>query len=229
MSLILDALRKSEAERRLGQAPDLHSPAPLLTRRAPPSRSPWPFVTGAVAVLALAAAAWWFLPKRDAAPVSTDIAGNDSTNDIERIAPTLAPSPLPVAAPTTLVSAPAPAPVAAIAASPTPKIDIPPAPSPIPAPLPAPALRPAPDPQAAPAAESALPSLSALSSIQRAALPPLKMSMHVWAEAPGDRFAIVDGQRVAEGARLPGVVVASIRTDGLVLDIDGRLYLLPRP
>jgi hypothetical protein len=37
MSLILDALRKSEAERRRGQAPSLYSQAPqLTTRRRPP-------------------------------------------------------------------------------------------------------------------------------------------------------------------------------------------------
>ena len=78
-------------------------------------------------------------------------------------------------------------------------------------------------------ADPELPTISALSSEQRAAMPPLKMSMHVWAEQPADRFVIIDGQHVGEGARLPGAVVAQIRRDGVVLDVDGRLYLLPRP
>jgi len=36
MSLILDALRKSEAERRRGQSPSLYSASPMPTTRARP-------------------------------------------------------------------------------------------------------------------------------------------------------------------------------------------------
>ena len=53
--------------------------------------------------------------------------------------------------------------------------------------------------------------------------------MHVYSDEPARRFAIIDGQRVAEGARLGPGVVAQIRRDGVVIDIDGRRVLLPKP
>ena len=68
MSLILDALRKSEAERRRGQAPSLYSQAPVLTTRR---RPPWHVllaIAGA-ALLLLAAGVYWF---RDQGPVTKE-------------------------------------------------------------------------------------------------------------------------------------------------------------
>lgn len=60
MSLILDALRKSEAERKRGQAPGLHSGAGRLRER---DREWLPYASAA-AVLALAGGgAWWLLGK----------------------------------------------------------------------------------------------------------------------------------------------------------------------
>jgi general secretion pathway protein B len=96
------------------------------------------------------------------------------------------------------------------------------------------ALPPAPAPSdvapvAAPPAEDALPTLAILSPGERAALPALKLSMHVWNETPAKRFAIVDGQRIVEGAQLGGAVVTQIRRDGVELDVNGRRVLLPRP
>jgi general secretion pathway protein B len=77
--------------------------------------------------------------------------------------------------------------------------------------------------------EDALPTLAILSPGERAALPALKLSMHVWNETPARRFAIVDGQRIVEGAQLGGAVVTQIRRDGVELDVNGRRVLLPRP
>lgn len=58
MSLILEALKKSEAERRLGRAPDLLTP----TATAEPERRPWLWLWGAVfglaAVLVLVLVLW---------------------------------------------------------------------------------------------------------------------------------------------------------------------------
>ncbi len=52
MSLILDALRKSEAERRRGQAPDLYAELPPLIPRAAARRPAWPWwLAGGLAVL----------------------------------------------------------------------------------------------------------------------------------------------------------------------------------
>ena len=71
--------------------------------------------------------------------------------------------------------------------------------------------------------------MAVLDAATRGALPPLKLSMHVYADEPARRFAIIDGQRVAEGARLGGGVVAQIRRDGVVIEVDGRRVLLPKP
>ncbi len=57
MSLILEALKKSEAQRRLGHAPGLMTP----TLEAPHERGWWPFAMALLVVAVVAAAAaWWF-------------------------------------------------------------------------------------------------------------------------------------------------------------------------
>lgn len=71
--------------------------------------------------------------------------------------------------------------------------------------------------------------LAALSTERRNQLPPLKLSMHVYAEEAGKRFAIIDGQRITEGSSIGSAVVRAIRRDGVLLDVDGSNYLLPRP
>ena len=74
-----------------------------------------------------------------------------------------------------------------------------------------------------------LPSIAVLSASERASLPPLKLSMHVWNSEPGKRFAIIDGQRVTEGSTVGACIIEQIRRDGVVLNISGRRVLLPRP
>lgn len=61
MSLILEALKKSEAKRRLGEAPDLETPFAAQHRR----RSPLPLI---VAAILIAAGAGWWLLRTPAAP-----------------------------------------------------------------------------------------------------------------------------------------------------------------
>lgn len=58
MSLILEALRKSEAERRRGLPPDLHAELPPIAQPARAVALPWPWLAGAVALAAAAALAW---------------------------------------------------------------------------------------------------------------------------------------------------------------------------
>ena len=72
--------------------------------------------------------------------------------------------------------------------------------------------------------------LGSLSAAERNALPTLKVSMHVYASDPAQRFMIVDGQRVGEGARLAdGVILVRIRHDGAEIDAHGMRLLLPKP
>ncbi|WP_146907237.1 general secretion pathway protein GspB [Arenimonas daejeonensis] len=75
-----------------------------------------------------------------------------------------------------------------------------------------------------------LPRLAELPASDRAQLPPLKLSMHVYAEDPAQRFVILDGKRLHEGASpAAGLVLEQIRRDGLVLSVNGQRVLLARP
>jgi len=233
MSLILDALRKSEAERRRGQSPDLFAPSPMVTPRvARHGIQTWQVVI-VIAAIALLAGVWWNLRANH---VKTD-------ESIASIPVLTEPKPAPTAAATVVAastpahhddpsarSETAPALVAAktaptVAAAPvtpstTPSAQLPP-------PIPPSASTSAATTNSD--ADEALPNIAALDDAQRSALPALKISMHVWSATPAQRFAIVDGQRVTEGSSLSGNIVSEIRRDGIVLDINGRRYLLPRP
>lgn len=60
-------------------------------------------------------------------------------------------------------------------------------------------------------------------------LPPLRVSMHVYADEPARRFAIIDGQRHHEGGTLqPGLTLVEIRRDGLRLRWQDRVLWVPR-
>lgn len=255
MSLILEALRKSEAARQLGRAPGLHTPMP---GRDPRDGRRWHWLGWmALLVASGAGAAWWFMQP---APLPTAAVSAAPANDAVRAAPQAGspdlvppavvpapPAPVPIvtalpdhpqAPRATPDAAPDPAatrtaPVATTATSqPASAASSPPAalPSPLAATT-APVRASATTANAtAPAPDEYLPSVWDLPPAVRGALPPLKVSMHVWAEQPQRRILIVDGQRIGEGARLAdGVRVEAIRRDGAVLDLRGRRVLLPRP
>lgn len=61
----------------------------------------------------------------------------------------------------------------------------------------------------------------------RDALPPLRMSMHLWNENPAQRFAIIDGRRITEGDAIGDVRVVRIERDGVLLEWQGRGIRLP--
>jgi general secretion pathway protein B len=90
----------------------------------------------------------------------------------------------------------------------------------------APTAPPAPSPRSTLAASSAPADrpvrLADLAPADRRALPPLRMSMHLFAAIPADRFVILDGQRVSEGDRVGEAVVDEITADGAVLAWRGQ-------
>ena len=60
-------------------------------------------------------------------------------------------------------------------------------------------------------------------------LPALHVDIHVFAEAPEDRFVFINMNKQVEGSRLAeGPVVEEITTDGVVLNYDGTSFVLPR-
>lgn len=240
MSLILDALRKSEAERRRGQVPDLRAELPPISQVAPPRRRvahAW-WIAGVlllVAAGALVARRWPIDPPVTAPPVATTppapaaparpAASSDPTPAPVAIEPTPA-QPKPETMP--VVSEPAPRP-------PPPPAQPVVAPSALPvqapaetASIPPPTVATAPPALAAPGDAIAPPlRVADLSAGEREQLPPLKISMHMWGPTPQQRFAIIDGTRVGQGDRVGAAVVTEIVADGVILDWQGRRIALP--
>jgi general secretion pathway protein B len=232
MSLILEALRKSEAERRRGQAPGLHAelPPPYATRPAAlPAWAWW-----LLACTLLLAAAWLLrglLPLAAPAAPAPDAAATTAatTTPTDRVAtqPRFRPPP------SNAIPAQAPAPVAPPRAEATATNTVPPptTTSQAVATAPVPAIsipdRPAPSAPPPTTATGALLQLSDLSAEERKSLPPLKLSMHLWNPDPAQRFVILDGNRVGEGDRVGDAVVAAITTDGVELDWNGRRLQVP--
>jgi len=63
----------------------------------------------------------------------------------------------------------------------------------------------------------------------RAQLPRLHVDIHAWSEDPETRFVLINLRRYQEGDRLnEGPLVRRILPDGVVLDSNGTLFSLPR-
>jgi general secretion pathway protein B len=125
MSLILEALRKSEQQRRLGETPTLATDSAWATRRwhgAATRGARWPWIVLALLLVAGGAAAWWLLPRGSETPAvpapGAEAAVSTGTGDP---APAPAPAAIPVdpqpqatiAAPPVAID-PMPAPVVAV-------------------------------------------------------------------------------------------------------------------
>lgn len=60
-------------------------------------------------------------------------------------------------------------------------------------------------------------------------LPDLHLDIHVYSETPADRFVFINMGKYKEGDSLSeGPVVSEIRTDGVVLEHSGTRFLMPR-
>ena len=210
MSLILEALRKSEAERRRGSAPDVAMelpPVPAPRARATPS---WLIPAALLAVAVLLAVWWWSQRESDAASEPTSVATSPAAETRDETPPQPA-----------VVARPVPAPVV-LPSTPVATVDTPPPVAAPAAPLPPPA-RAVPPPPAAPV------DTRDVADIDATSLPPVKLSMHMWDESPSRRFVILDGQRMAEGDRSGEVTVVAIERDGVVVERNGQRARVPLP
>jgi general secretion pathway protein B len=231
MSLILEALRKSEAERRRGQTPGLHAELPPSHAMRPIALPGWAWWLLPFALLL--AAAWLargLLPQPASVPPAPD-AGTTTvavTAPAEYAAtqPTFRPPP-PATVPATPRASAAPRQPDATAAGIVPPSAATPAVAAVPLPPVTVPAGPAPSAPTPPASTGAPLRLSDLSVEERKSLPPLKLSMHLWNPDPAKRFVILDGNRVGEGDRIGDAVVAAITTDGVELDWNGRRLQVP--
>lgn len=225
MSLILEALRKSEAERRRGQAPDLRAelpPAPVRPRVVVPR---WAWLLLAGAVLAFA---FWRMRTPEFPRTATIVSAVEAGAAINHHAGTATTLPaVPRLIPPVVAIRPVLAPALPIERAQTASVaDTEPQPD-VAAANPvvvdtAPAA-------AAPVATGGgnILQLSDLSAAERKSLPPLKLSMHLWNDDRAKRFVILDGNRLAEGDRIGDAVVSAITADGVLLDWNGRRLKLP--
>lgn len=225
MSFILDALKKSEAERQRQIAPGLMVPATAQRRRRLP---PWAVaVLGLLALNLLVLGAVFMRRPPTAAPAAAPAAlVAASATRITAAAP-VAPAPrarrdatideAPLYAPEVPVTA-ADNPIVAAArarlGTTTAAASAPPGVS-------------AADVESAPAAT--LPSIATMHFTGADALAPLHLDVHVYAADPAARFVFINAHKYTEGQTLrEGPRVVRIRRDGVVLEYHGKRFLLPR-
>lgn len=232
MSLILDALRKADAERERGAVPGLHAqpmPLPASEGRARARSLPWLWLAiGALAVLA-AALAW-------------RVAGRVESRSL--VEATAAAPPPAAAAPAAAATATTPAapPAAPPAANPpgTPTASAPPQFVAEPAPWPTQDSRKPAVPEPVPAAKraaSAAPAESAVAPVPpvyareqlppqiRAELPPLAFGGAIYSSNPADRSLIVNGRLLRENDRLTGeLTLEQIRLKAAVFRYKGYRF-----
>lgn len=226
MSYILDALKKSEAERQQQQAPGFAvTPGQSRTRSTPL----WIWLVAGLLLINAAVLAALLLRPADklsqgtvvvpaAVPgqADTDISFSEIVRDARQRTP----------AATTTVERDEPADRDDAVASRMPA---------------RPEARPAvprETPQAAPAtavdrapprSSATLPTYFELSANGQLQLPPLHIDIHVHSATASDRFVFINMNKYRENDRLQeGPRVQEITADGVVLEQDGRSFLLPR-
>lgn len=219
MSLILEALRKSEAERRRGEMPDLRAELPpsATPRRTPMRALPWIAATAALAIVAILL---WHPWSRDTArPIvaSAHVEPKPRPDESVRLQPRAQPM---AEAPST------PRTTTRVADGTPPPAKMQPASSPTsePAPAAAPVVD---DTTPALPATAAETSINALPADLRKALPPLQLTMHMWDPDAAKRFVIIDGERHVEGDSVGPMQLRRIDADGVLFDWQGRAIRLP--
>ena len=221
MSIILDALRKSDNERRRQERPSISQLPPVTAGTAMPG---WVFtILGVLAtlVVVLAVAFWHFAGSAGGRMPTAAHQAADQTNDSgaragleqrQEQAPAAAARPLAREIP------------------PAPTTDTP-RPGEQAAPTAAPPSSPAPAGTTVtpPAATSDLPSFDELMARGELSVPGLHMDLHVYATDPAQRFVFINGRRLRHGDEFAGGVrIVEILADGVILQHDGRRFVLPR-
>ncbi|MFZ2235927.1 MAG: general secretion pathway protein GspB [Dokdonella sp.] len=251
MSLILEALKKSERQRQIGTAPTLATPP--MSRKRKRSILPWLVL----AIVIAAVAGWWLM--REDMPDSVPPAEVQDAVPAPALAPVAATAKKPEVPMTTVAPPPptvavspvaAPAPIsadkqvaeaaAAMKAAAPPGSQLPPAKPPTTKPqtaMPPAAQLPAGQPPAAtepvavppPSVTASLPKLWELPYEKRKDIPALAMSLQVYAADPSQRFAIINDERHVEGDDLgDGLKLQEITPDGLIVEYRGERFLFPR-
>jgi general secretion pathway protein B len=232
MSYILEALKKAQAERQLGNAPTIHTPQALPPAPAALAAGRKPLLVGIGAgALVVAAAGALFLWRQAPAPAARAVAQAPA---VPAAAPARAPATLEVSAPPAPPAParmpeppPAPAPAREVAATrPAPETrPAPPKPAPVPPAAPRAAPAPAAAAAAAPAPEDSLPFLQQLPEAQQRDVPRVTFGGYMYSSNPADRLLIVDKALRHEGEEVaPGLVLEKLLPKAAVMNYRGTRY-----
>ncbi len=222
MSYILEALKKSERERRQGQVPD-----PTTAPPEPVSRGTrWRWWFGAAVVANLVLLAVLFLRPR--APEARHVPVTAAVPAVPAVPGHPPPLVRPASHRPPAVRRPAPA-DAAVPSSSGKRVASRARPAAVPAPVPA-RRRPAlPSPSANAPAPVAVPLYRELPASLRARIAPPAMDVHVYAPRPERRFILVALRKYREGDRLPsGLRLLHITPTGAVFSFEGHAFRVTR-
>lgn len=228
MSYILEALKKSQAERQLGELPSIHAPQVQLhdgAASASARRTPVWLALGGVSVAVAAALLLW-------QPWQADAAAPAAAAVVRAVLAQAVPAPLPVAAPPAAV---APAPVAAFVppaatAAPVhharpvaePKQETPGQAVSPPVVAPAPAVPPT------PAAEESVPGMRDLPEPMQRQIPAIAIGGYIYSKNPADRLLLIDKVLRHEGEELaPGLVLEKLQPKAAIFSFKGYRYRVP--
>ncbi|OBV39304.1 general secretion pathway protein GspB [Janthinobacterium psychrotolerans] len=206
MSYILEALKKSQAERQLGELPSIHAPQVQLQPAASTRAAPrWPLWLG-LSLACAAAGAWWWQAKTVAAPAPAPV-------PVPAAAPVaVAPVPVPVVPPAPVVVKAAPPVIKAAPPAPMVKAVTPP---------PAPAVATAP-------AEEATPGLRDLPEPIQRQIPPVALGGYIYSKDPADRLLLIDKVLRHEGEEVaPGLVLEKLQPKAAIFSFKGYRYRMP--
>ena len=251
MSYILEALKKAQAERQLGNAPTIHAPQPVQAAQPGMAASRRPLFIGlgaGVLVLALGGLVLWQhgagpaaapaapavavpapVPSTPPPPVASrqglapSVAAGAASNTLVVSAP-----PTPAVRPVHVAEAPArPAPAAAgRAGADAPARPAAPAAGPALAATPAAAPRAAaPAPAPAPAPEDSYPYLHQLPDVIQRDIPRVTFGGYMYSANPADRLLIVDKALRHEGEEVaPGLLLERLLPKAAVMNFRGIRY-----
>jgi general secretion pathway protein B len=249
MSYILEALKKAQAERQLGNAPDIHTPAPSHVPAATAKANRKPLLIGLGVGLAVAGLAAGIVlranlqPAPPAAPAVLAQAAPPVALPPAPSAPVVVAADAPVARP---ADTPPPAPPPAVARPVAPPVPTPPprvaaaSPKPSPAPardsvpeavyLPAPSRTPEPAPAAAvrapdPVQEDTLRTLQQLPEAIQREVPKVAVGGYIYSPNPADRLLLIDKTLRREGEEVaPGLVLERLMPKYAVMNYRGTRY-----
>jgi general secretion pathway protein B len=234
MSYILEALKKAQAERQLGNAPTIHAaqPVPVVQPGAAASRKPLlvGLVAGALVVAAGALLLWRAAPAPVVVPAPSPVTAVGVTPPAQANAAASAtlevsappPAPVHAARPAQVHVAPAlpaPASTSVTAAPPVaqPKMSAPAAVAAAPARAPAPAV--------SVNADDGLPFLQQLPEAAQRDVPRVAFGGYMYSANPADRLLIVDKALRHEGEEVaPGLVLEKLLPRAAVMNYRGVRY-----